>query len=156
VQLPPFQELVDAYWRDIARLSYALAGPDDGADVAQQVWERALEAYPRLHHTRNLKGWLLTITYRVAVDSHRARVRRPVPVPAGADYASAEAVAEPDDELWSAVRRLPERQRVAIAMRYVLDIDHAGIARQLNTTQTMSRRLVSDGLAALRKELGHG
>jgi RNA polymerase sigma factor (sigma-70 family) len=156
VQLPPFQQLVDAYWPDVARLSYALAGPDDGADCAQQVWEQALAAYPRLRHTGNLKGWLFTITHRVAVDGHRARIRRPVPVAATPDTASSVDVREPDPQLWAAVRRLPERHRVAIALRYVLDLDHAEIARQLNTTQTMSRRLVSDGLATLREELGHG
>lgn len=156
VQLPPFQELVDAYWPDVARLSYALAGPDEGADCAQQVWEQALAAYPRLRHTGNLKGWLLTITHRVAVDGHRARIRRPVPVATTPDTAGSVDVREPDPQLWAAVRRLPERHRVAIALRYVLDLDHAEIARQLNTTQTMSRRLVSDGLATLREELGHG
>jgi RNA polymerase sigma factor (sigma-70 family) len=155
VQLPPFQDLVDAYWRDVARLSYALAGRDDGDDCAQRAWEQALAAYPRLRHDRNLKSWLLTITHRVAIDGHRARARRPVPVAAMPDYASTDAERDPDPELWAAVRTLPERQRVAIALRYVLDLDHAEIARQLHTTQTMSRRLISDGLALLRKELGH-
>ena len=35
--LPPFQLLVDAHWRDVARLAHALVGPDDGDDVAQQL-----------------------------------------------------------------------------------------------------------------------
>jgi len=60
---------------------------------------------------------------------------------------------EQDPELWAAVRALPERQRVAVALRYVLDLDHAEIARHLDTTTTMSRRLVSDGLSQLRKEI---
>ena len=33
VQLPAFQTLVDAHWRDVARLAHALAGPVD--QVAQ-------------------------------------------------------------------------------------------------------------------------
>ena len=153
MQLPPFQDLVDAYWRDVARLSYALAGPDDGDDCAQRAWEQALQAYPRLRHDRNLRGWLLTITHRVAIDGHRARSRRPVPLPAVPENSRIDAGSEPDPELWAAVRTLPERERVAVALRYVLDLDHAEIARLLDTTPTMSRRLVSDGLAQLRKDL---
>ena len=155
--LPPFQALVDAHWRDVARLAHALAGPDDGDDCAQRAWMQALAAYPRLTRADNLKGWLLTITARAAVDGHRTRARRPVPVEELPDRSgvpgAAHAWAEQDPELWAAVRQLPERERVAVALRYVLDLDHAAIAAHLDTTQTMSRRLVADGLARLRKEL---
>ncbi len=65
------------------------------------------------------------------------------------------AAAEHDPSLWAAVRSLPERQRVAVALRYVLDLDHAQIAQILDTTSAASRRLVSDGLATLRKEVSH-
>ncbi|HEX8972860.1 RNA polymerase sigma factor, partial [Oryzihumus sp.] len=57
----------------------------------------------------------------------------------------------PDEVLWSQVARLPERQRHAVVLKYVADLDHPAIARALDTTPTMSRRLVSDGLANLRK-----
>jgi RNA polymerase sigma factor (sigma-70 family) len=159
VNLPPFQRLVDDHWRDVARLAHALAGPVDGDDVAQQAWAQALAAYPRLRNGRNLRGWLLTVTARCATDAHRARARRPQPVPdvapvadaAGRSTRSAEDSAlTRDGDLWSAVRALPERQRVAIALRYVADLDHAEIAENLATTPAASRRLVSDALATLR------
>ena len=73
VTLPAFQTLVDAHWRDVARLAHALAGPVDGDDVAQQAWTRALAAYPTLRSARNLRGWLLTITHHCAMDAHRSR-----------------------------------------------------------------------------------
>lgn len=156
VALPPFQDLVDAHWRDVARLAHALAGPDDGDDCAQRAWVQALEAYPRLTHARNLRSWLLTITHRAAIDGHRARARRPLPVDEVPERPARETggdALEQDPRLWQAVRTLPERERVAVALRYVVDLDHAEIARQLGTTTTMSRRLVSDGLSHLRKEL---
>jgi RNA polymerase sigma factor (sigma-70 family) len=164
VTLPPFQRLVDAHWRDVARLAHALAGPVDGDDVAQQAWTQALAAYPKVRRADNLRGWLLTITARCATDTHRARARRAVAVPdvaaaaeAGRSSPSAvaaeDAAALPDEPLWDRVRALPERQRVAIALRYVLDLDHAELARHLGTTPTASRRLVSDALATLRGSL---
>lgn len=151
--LPPFQHLVDAHWRDVARLAHALAGPVDGDDVAQQAWTQALAAYPRLRSAQNLRGWLLTVTARCATDVHRARGRRAVPVgdvPDRPDGAPSPDDGLPDGDLWAAVRALPERQRTAVALRYVVDLDHAGIAAALGTTPAATRRLVSDALAALR------
>src|SRR5690349_470202 len=151
VQLPAFQTLVDAHWRDVARLAHALAGPTDGDDVAQQAWAQALAAYPRLRGDSNLRGWLLTITARCATDLHRARARRAVTVPDVADAAertraapsapAADLVAHlPDEPLWQAVRALPERQQLALALRYVADLDHAELARRLGTTPAATRR----------------
>jgi RNA polymerase sigma factor (sigma-70 family) len=151
VVLPPFQTLVDAYEHDVARLAAALAG-QDGADVAQNAWLSALRAYPSLKHGRNLRGWLLTITARAAVDEHRARARRAFPL-ADPPERPAPSAELRDDELWQRVRRLPERQRAAVALRYALDMSHAEVATTLGCTETTSRRLVSDALAALRQEL---
>src|SRR3954451_20555 len=120
VVLPPFQQLIDAHWRDVARLAAALAGSQDGADVAQQAWLQAWRAYPSLTDARNLRGWLLTITSRAATDAHRSRARQPVPTEVLPERAVAE-VERVDDALWEQVRRLPDRQRTAVALHYVLD-----------------------------------
>ena len=156
--LPPFQQLVDAHWRDVARLARALAGPLDGDDVAQQAWTQALAAYPRLRSTSNLRGWLLTITSHCAMDLHRSRGRRPVPAQdiallgevSGRALVAGPEKDRPDESLWAQVADLPERQRHAVALKYVVDLDHPSIAKILGTTPTMSRRLVSDALTALR------
>lgn len=154
--LPPFSDLVEAHWRDVARLCAALAGPDDAEDAAQRAWLNALRAYPSLRHQRNLKGWLLTIAARAAMDGHRDRAKRPVPVadlperPAGRLGDPSDL---PDAELWALVRRLPERQRTAVGLRYALDLPHQEVAVAIGCSAAMSRRLVSDGLAALRQLL---
>ena len=158
VHLPPFQQLVDTHWRDVARLSHALTGPDDGDDVAQQAWTQAYAAYPALRSATNLRGWLLTITHRCAMDAHRGRGRRAVPTDdevlarAGDTVVDGPETGLVDVALWGQVARLPERQREAVVLKYVGDLDHAAIAAVLGTTPTMSRRLVSDGLRALREE----
>lgn len=151
VALPAFQSLVDAHARDVTRLAAALAGPADADDVAQQAWLQAWTAYPQLRTSRNLKSWLLTITARCATDRHRSRIRAPAPTDALPEPGVA-GPTEPDPELWAAVRRLPERQRLAIVLRYVADLDHASIARTLDTTTAATRRLVSDALVNLRAE----
>jgi len=159
VTLPPFQYLVDAHWRDVSRLAHALAGPLDGDDVAQQAWTQALAAYPKLRSNTNLRGWLLTITSHCAMDIHRSRGRRAVPAPdiavigdvSGRSLVEGPEGDRPDEALWSHVAELPERQRHAVVLKYVADLDHPSIARALGTSPTMSRRLVSDALATLRE-----
>ena len=119
---------------------------------------QALAAYPQLRSTSNLRGWLLTITYRCAMDVHRSRGRRAVPAPdialigelSGLAVVTGPERGRPYESLWSHVADLPERQRHAVVLKYVADLDHPHIAKALGTTPTMSRRLVSDGLAALR------
>lgn len=156
--LPPFQHLVDLHWRDVSALAHALTGPDEADDVSQQAWMQAYQAYPALTSARSLRGWLLTITYRCAMDAHRARARRAVPTDPADPQVLRSATARPgpdealpDDPLWAAVAALPPRTRRAVVLRYVGDLDHRTIAHLLHSTPTMSRRLVSDGLAALRK-----
>ncbi|WP_344211048.1 sigma-70 family RNA polymerase sigma factor [Kribbella sancticallisti] len=155
VSLPPFQALVDEHWRDVVRLARALAGPVDGDDVAQRAWEKAFAAYPKLTSARNLRSWLLTITARCATDLHRARKPQS---PLNEDLPIAmdgpDATDWPDPDLWRAVNALPERQRFAVTLKYVGDLDHHGVAAALDTTPAASRRLVSDALATLRSKLG--
>ena len=149
--LPPFQSLVDAHAGDVARLCRALAGPNDAADCAQATWLAALRAYPTLTSATNLRGWLLTIAARTTIDHHRARTRRALPVESVPDRAAGEPP-QHDTDLWAVVRTLPDRQRHAVALRYVLDLPHADVARSLGVSEAMSRRLVSDALATLRSE----
>jgi RNA polymerase sigma factor (sigma-70 family) len=155
VKLPPFQALIDDHWRDVARLARALAGPVDGDDVAQRAWEKAFAAYPNLTSARNLRSWLLTITARCATDLHRAR-KPQTPLDDAPPIAvdGPDAAEWPDPDLWLAVQGLPERQRVAVTLKYVGDLDHHGVAAALDTTPAASRRLVSDALATLRTKLG--
>ena len=161
VKLPAFQTLVDAHWRDVARLAHALAGPVDGDDVAQQAWTQALAAYPTLGSARTLRGWLLTSTHRCAMDVHRGRARRAVPHDDPASLATGPAALSapaadadlPDGPLWASVAALPPRQREAVVLKYVADLDHPTIATVLGTSPAMSRRLVSDALATLRKDV---
>lgn len=155
VSLPPFQALVDEHWRDVARLARTLAGPVDGDDVAQRAWEKAFAAYPNLTSAKNLRSWLLTITSRCATDLHRARKpQSPLDESLPLAVDGPESAEWPDPDLWQAVNELPERQRFAVTLKYVGDLDHHGVAAALDTTPAASRRLVSDALATLRNKLG--
>jgi RNA polymerase sigma factor (sigma-70 family) len=157
VKLPPFQVLLDEYRVDVYRFCVATAGRSEADDCFQETWIAALRGYPRLQRADNLRAWLLRIAHNKAMDLHRSRGRRAVPVesvpePAGAPAASGqEAVAGAEPELWEAVRALPPKQRTAVFCRTVLGMPYAELARLLESSEDAARRNVFEGLRTLRQ-----
>ncbi len=147
--LPPFQSLLDEHGPAVHRFLRAAVGATEADDVYQETWIAALGAYPRLGHADNLRGWLLTIAHRKALDHFRARRRAPLPSDTLPERAGESAAGEP--ELWAAVRALPPKQRGAIALRYGLDADYAVIAQALGCSPEAARRSVHEGLRRLRE-----
>jgi RNA polymerase sigma-70 factor (sigma-E family) len=60
------------------------------------------------------------------------------------------------DELWGAMRRLSDRQRAAIVLRYYEDLSEQQVADILNCRPGTVKSLVSRGLAILRGEITDG
>jgi RNA polymerase sigma factor (sigma-70 family) len=158
VSLPPFQALLDSHRADVYRFLTATVGPVEADDCFQETWIAALRAYPRLKHGDNLRGWLLKIAQNKARDAHRARGRRAVPVEdvpdRGAHDARIAAVGADNPGLWARVRALPEKQRLAVVHRTVLDMGYAELAEVLDCSEDAARRNVHEGLKRLRRELG--
>jgi RNA polymerase sigma factor (sigma-70 family) len=151
--LPPFQRFLDAHRTDVLRFLVASVGPTDADDAFQDTFIAALRAYPRLRAGSNLRAWVLTIAHRKALDIHRARARRPVPVAEIDDRPAPAPDGDPDGELWTRVRGLPPRQRAVLTLRYAADLTHGEIALALDCTEEAARRAASDGIKALRKEM---
>jgi RNA polymerase sigma factor (sigma-70 family) len=151
VRLPPFQRLIDDHGRDVHRFLAARLGPVDADDCWQDTMIAALRAYPELREASNLRGWLLRIAERKAFDTHRARARRPVPLEAAPERPAPEA-AEGEPELWQAVRRLPDKQRSAVTLRFAADLDYAAIGTMINCSEEAARQNVRAGLASVRRE----
>jgi RNA polymerase sigma factor (sigma-70 family) len=154
VNLPPFQALLDAHGAVVHRFLVATVGPVDADDCFQDACIAALRAYPELDSADNLRGWLLRIAQRKALDSFRAAGRRPRPVEHLPD--TPVPPVEPIDgepELWAHVRALPEKQRMAVFLRSVADLSYAEVGVALDCSQDAARRNVHEGLKRLREEL---
>jgi RNA polymerase sigma factor (sigma-70 family) len=149
--LPPFQRLIDAHADEVMAVLRGAVGREGAEDCFQETFLAALRAYPDLGDAGNLRGWLITIAHRKAIDHHRARGRRPVPV---ADVAEQPVWdRQPDDGIWAAVGALPPKQRAAVTLRYASDLPHAEIAAALGCSPEAARRSLHEGLKRLRKEL---
>jgi RNA polymerase sigma factor (sigma-70 family) len=146
---PPFQQLIDLHSADVLRFLRASVGSTDADDCYQETFLSALRAYPRLRDTSNLRAWLLTIAGRKAIDHHRARARRPLPVEHLPEQAVRDAGPR-DDSLWKEVRALPPKQRAAVVCRFANDLAYAEIGVVLECSEEAARRNVFEGLRALR------
>jgi RNA polymerase sigma factor (sigma-70 family) len=149
--LPPFQVLIDEHAGDVMAVLRGAVGRVDADDCFQETFLSALRAYPKLGHARNLRGWLITIAHRKAVDHHRARGRRPVPVAEVAEVAVSDP--EPNEGIWELVGALPPKQRAAVTLRYASDLPHTEIAAALGCSPEAARRSLHEGIKRLRKEL---
>jgi RNA polymerase sigma factor (sigma-70 family) len=149
VSLPPFQEVLDRYGRDVLRVCFAVAGPAQADDVYQETMLAALSAYPSLRDPSVVRSWLLRIASNKAIDAHRSRARAPVPV-AEPDPGAAPADGTYDEELWARVRDLPDKQRLAVAYRFVADLAYREIGDAMGTSEEAARRNVFEGVRRLR------
>jgi RNA polymerase sigma factor (sigma-70 family) len=137
--------------RDVVhRYLRAAVGAVEADDCFQETFLAALRAYPRLRDGSNLRGWLLTIARRKALDEHRARRRRPEPSSRVPDAAT-DGPTDAEEGLWQAVRSLPPKQRDAVLYRFVCDLPHREIGQLLDCSEAAARRNVHEGLKRLRE-----
>jgi RNA polymerase sigma factor (sigma-70 family) len=156
--LPSFQRLLDEHAAEVMGVLRGAVGRSDAEDCFQETFLAALRAYPNLDDAANLRGWLLTIAHRKAIDHHRSRGRQPVPVADVTEVAGGEDAFEPaldgdGNGVWAAVGALPPKQRAAVTLRYASDLPHVEIAAALGCSPEAARRSLHEGIKRLRKEL---
>lgn len=150
VDIPPFQDFLEANRATVYRFLWVAVGPSDADDCFQETFLAALRAYPRLDDGERLDRWILRLASRKAIDHHRGTGRRATPVAEVPDRPSIEDAPGVDVELWSAVGSLPPRQRVAVVHRHVLDRPYAEIAELMGTSEETVRANVYQGVKKLR------
>jgi RNA polymerase sigma factor (sigma-70 family) len=151
VSLAPFDSVVTEHAPTVLRVCRALLPHHEAEDAAAETFLAALEAYPRLPPDSNIRGWLVTIAHRKALDALRRKRRQPIPAAELPDR-SHQVTHEPTDErLWAAERALAPKQRQAVAYRYVADLSYAEIAGLLGISEAAARRNAADGIKSLRR-----
>jgi RNA polymerase sigma factor (sigma-70 family) len=146
--------MLDLHGRDVHRFLTASVGRVDADDCYQETWISALRAYPKLRDASNLRSWIFTVAHRKAIDHVRARRRAPVLAGAVPDTPVTDATGAdgPDEALWTLVRELPDKQRTALALRYVADAGYDEISAVMGTSEDAARRNVHEALKRLRTE----
>lgn len=159
MSLPPFQSFLSSHADEVHRLLVAIAGPQEAADAFQETFLSALRAYPDLPADTDLGAWVATIAARKGIDVHRRRTRQAIPVaepPAPGVEPDEPWEGTGDGTLWEQVRRLPDKQRVAVGGRFGADLSYERLAELLGCSQDAARRSVHEGLTKLRERIGPG
>lgn len=149
---PPFQAFLDSNRDAVYRFALAAVGPDEAEDVFQETFVAALRAYPALRgESGDLRAWVMTIARNKAVDAHRSRGRRALPVGDVPERPAAPA-AEPQ-ELWRHLEGLPPKQRTALLLRFAGDLRYRDIGAAIGSSEAAARQSVRAGLERLREAM---
>jgi RNA polymerase sigma-70 factor (ECF subfamily) len=156
---------IHAYlWRLLRNAGGATADVE-AADLTQDVFLRAYRAFGRLRAGSNYRAWLYKIATNcayTALRQGRRRATHSVPLDDGARFAVAAASPPPDQQLAAeealqrverAIAALPPKQRMAVVLRYVEELDYGAIAQALECSQDSVRANVYQALRRLRQEL---
>jgi RNA polymerase sigma factor (sigma-70 family) len=114
---------------DFVRIAAGVTGDGDAAqDAVQDGFARALRALRDFRGDAPLEAWVWRIVLNAALDRSRTRASRPVADP-DVSVEVVEDVPSSDFARW--VGELPERQRLAVFLRYRADLDYRSIAHVL-------------------------
>ncbi|MDQ3756370.1 MAG: sigma-70 family RNA polymerase sigma factor [Actinomycetota bacterium] len=130
--------------RVIAALTWVAGDPDIAADATDEAFARAYADWRSVGRMSSPGGWV----YRVALNVVRRRMRR-VATERRTGELPREVADIVDREIWTVVQQLPERQRVAVVLRYLLDLPEQEVAKIMG----ISRGTVASTLAAARGRL---
>ena len=152
-----FARIVRAHHDDMARVCHVICGDVELAqDAAQAAWPIVWRKLGSLRDPDKLRPWLVSIAANEARQMlrrlHRDRVVSIEVVDIRSDEADP-AWRSADDELVSAIRRLPEQDRTLIALRYVSGFDASEIAPILGLSPSGVRTRLSRVVARLRQEV---
>ena len=165
--IPPFQSFLEEHRSLVYRFLVGAAGPNEADDCFQETFLAALRAYPKLRNSDNLRGWILAIATRKAIDAARARNARAEPVAdmtgllAGRAGPPSEVEIEAlsgwiDEPLWNDILALPPMQRVALVHRVLLDRSYAELAAAMECSVDSARANVYQALKKLREAWTNG
>jgi len=148
--------LAERHYVELYRYALSVLREERAAeDAVQDAFERAFAALGRYPEERlramRLRPWMYRITLNVA--RNRLRERREVPVEeiSSAGVALSDEGRESVMDVLAALGRLPERQRVAVTLRYLQDLPYVEISGVTGWPEGTAKTLVRRGVARLRK-----
>jgi RNA polymerase sigma-70 factor (ECF subfamily) len=160
-----YEELVRMHQTIAFRTAYGITrSAADAEEVAQEAFVKAHAALRRFRPGAPFRPWLLAIVANEARNRVASAGRRERLVARASEERRQEgAVPSPEaallsrerrDELMGALDRLPERDRLVIWCRYLLELSEAETAAALDCRRGTVKSRLSRALERLRDELG--
>lgn len=151
-----FEDLYAAYGGEALRLAYLMTGDRALAeDVAQEAFVRLLRAFHNLRDPDAFRAYLLRTVTNLTNSHFRKSKRERDFARLGTELRSEDpADLGSRDMLWSALLRLPARQRTALVLHYCHDLSEKQTADVMQISLKALKSLVGRGLAKLRSDEG--
>jgi RNA polymerase sigma factor (sigma-70 family) len=157
-----YAELVRAHQEIAFRTAYLITrNAADAEDAAQDGFVKAYYALSRFRRGAPLRPWLLRIVANEARNRRRSEGRRAAlalraagQTPSGDAAPSPEGnavAAEERARLLASLERLPEEQRLAVALRYLLDLSEEETAAALGVRRGTVKSRLARALERLRE-----
>lgn len=150
--------LYQAHALGLIRLAVVMLGDRAAAeDVVQDAFCGLYRRWHALSDTDNALSYVRSSVINGCRSALRRRGRLTDMAwnpPPGESAEAAALVSEEHRAVLAAIRRLPNRQREALVLRFYLDLDEGEIARSMRISQGTVKSTTSRGLAALGRLLG--
>ena len=159
-----YGELVERYREVAFRTAWLITRSSaEAEDAAQEAFVKAFYALGRFRVGEAFRPWILRIVSNEAKNRRRSTGRRErLTVRLARDRGSGDAAPSPEtaalgreqhEALLRAIDRLPERERLVVTYRYLLELSEAETARALGIRPGTVKSRLSRGLGRLRQEL---
>lgn len=154
-----YEMLYQRHRASLVAFVFHLLGPsssaEDAEDIVQDAFTRVFTGIREKRLDGSFKSWLYTIARNRTIDLQRTRRERVSSLDADAaeqprapqNDQPAERAEQRAELAWlvGAVAELPERQREALLMKEIGGLSHEGIASELGTTVSATKKLISRG-----------
>jgi RNA polymerase sigma factor (sigma-70 family) len=159
-----YGELVERYREVAFRTAWLITRSSaDADDAAQEAFVKAFYALGRFRVGEAFRPWILRIVSNEAKNRRRSTGRRErLTLRLAQDRGSGDAAPSPEaaalgreqrDALLRSIDRLPERERLVVTYRYLLELSEAETAKALGIRPGTVKSRLSRGLGRLRQEL---
>ncbi len=159
-----YGELVERYREVAFRTAWLITrSTADAEDAAQEAFVKAYYALGRFRTEEAFRPWILRIVSNEAKNRRRSAGRRERlafrvadergPGDAAPSPETAAVELERREDLLEALERLPERDRLVVGYRYLLELSEAETATALGIRPGTVKSRLSRALGRLRREL---
>jgi RNA polymerase sigma factor (sigma-70 family) len=159
-----YGELVERYREVAFRTAWLITRSSaDADDATQEAFVKAFYALGRFRAGEAFRPWILRIVSNEAKNRRRSTGRRErLTVRLAQDRGSGDAAPSPEtaalgreqrEVLLGAIDRLPERERLVVTYRYLLELSEAETAGALGIRPGTVKSRLSRGLGRLRRDL---
>jgi RNA polymerase sigma factor (sigma-70 family) len=150
-RLAQLEAIYRARYAAFVRVAHAIVGQEQSArDAVHDGFVLAVRNRERLRDERALEPWVWRI---VVNEARKRRARESRSTVLDEHEAASYAPAELDVDVRALIAGLPERQRLALFLRYYADLDYASIAVALGVKPGTVAATLNAAHAALRTEL---